>query len=977
MAGNIDMQSNLWEMYMAMDPYELDESQLNYEFLLREIPTYGQLRRKAKALTESMQGESRGDRTLDHLYRSPIPVDIDLMDCARLTLYLDTESRKKRIDFYTLDTLWSRVVHLIARLNRIITAGAEMKRLKFEMLFWAETIRETIERQRDPHGEFLPAVEIDVCYQRIPSLANVAKENGSSNKENAQQKSREENEMEEIIRRLSDVSPIQRTRSVNFSTPLTPADSIPMPHISVEDIENSVANQTTNGMPTQAQTNDNGQANAIAPQPITYAPRFSTNGWRDPSTATRPKSGHAPHTETPVRGDDKFARRFHQSKGSYRIQMESDADQETSVEIIEPIHSQTIAPIGDTAIPKTTYTGTIPKQRFVQQVAQANDVQQMSVAPMGATYTITAAAPITYPSSQPMNRETTHAEVIAASAEQIKANRSYSQAVYDAIDRRRRQREEATQQTAGANAAGQSIYPHQRIAPQREQWNLSQPSLVLQSQLPATRKAQVLSEPRTIQTNLRGSSDEMTRMKEVCRQMAIELAQLREEQANAATANGKLRGGDREDNYRHRENGNNNNNRHRESSDSSGNYPNSTDTRENTGRNPRDEHTRRSSDRHGREPSSPDDSPDSSDNGSYRRRNNGNGRNEGSHNQRRNGHVRHGQNDQRDRNNGRNRELTTQLKPIAINNWRVCFSGDPTPVSKYDVNIHKFLALLKTHCQRAHISQEAVLEHVLHLLAGSALDWYQSEGYNIHTWDEFERRLKAHFLPLSYDYELIAQANRRKQGRKESVAIYVNAMRLIFGAMSDPLKAEHQLFLVRQNLHPQYSSIVASHSPRTINDVLRICKEIECSRNANAEPEPVKPRVNRPNFRGVNSAERVEDNPSSSADENSSNDEEEKPKVAAAKSEKRQKIDKRKPSVANKESKSNDAVEAACYNCGSEDHLQRNCTFKWPKHCFRCGAEGVILRDCPKCKEDRVKMAKNAKVNLAQEQRDSPNEQAS
>lgn len=72
-----------------------------------------------------------------------------------------------------------------------------------------------------------------------------------------------------------------------------------------------------------------------------------------------------------------------------------------------------------------------------------------------------------------------------------------------------------------------------------------------------------------------------------------------------------------------------------------------------------------------------------------------------------------------------------------------------------------------------------------------ALDWYQNEDSNIRSWNDFEIRLKSHFLPLSHDYELIAQTNRREQGREGSVAIYVNAMRLIFGTMSDLLEPEH------------------------------------------------------------------------------------------------------------------------------------------------------------------------------------------
>lgn len=65
MAAHLDMQSNLWTMYMSMDPFELDSSQLEYEMKLRDIPIYGQHRRRAKLVTNTMHEESIGQRPLE------------------------------------------------------------------------------------------------------------------------------------------------------------------------------------------------------------------------------------------------------------------------------------------------------------------------------------------------------------------------------------------------------------------------------------------------------------------------------------------------------------------------------------------------------------------------------------------------------------------------------------------------------------------------------------------------------------------------------------------------------------------------------------------------------------------------------------------------------------------------------------------------------------------------------------------------
>lgn len=80
-------------------------------------------------------------------------------------------------------------------------------------------------------------------------------------------------------------------------------------------------------------------------------------------------------------------------------------------------------------------------------------------------------------------------------------------------------------------------------------------------------------------------------------------------------------------------------------------------------------------------------------------------------------------------------------------------------------------------------------------------------------------------------------------------------------------------------------------------------------------------------------------------------------------------------SDANSADKLNQA-EAARYNCGNEQHLQRDCKITWPKHCFRCGAQGIILRDCPTCRAELIKSAKNARVSFTQEQSDSATQPA-
>lgn len=65
-------------------------------------------------------------------------------------------------------------------------------------------------------------------------------------------------------------------------------------------------------------------------------------------------------------------------------------------------------------------------------------------------------------------------------------------------------------------------------------------------------------------------------------------------------------------------------------------------------------------------------------------------------------------------------------------------------------------------------------------------------------------------------------------------------------------------------------------------------------------------------------------------------------------------------------------IEAVRYHCGAGNQIQRDCKTGWPKHGFCFGAQEAIQRDCPKRRIELVKLPKNVKVNLVQEQSDSP-----
>lgn len=300
------------------------------------------------------------------------------------------------------------------------------------------------------------------------------------------------------------------------------------------------------------------------------------------------------------------------------------------------------------------------------------------------------------------------------------------------------------------------------------------------------------------------------------------------------------------------------------------------------------------------------------------------------------------------------------IKPLQIGAWKVCFSGDTPPVNRNDVDLNEFLDQVETYRTSAKWSKAAVLSQVFNLLAGSAKTWFQLEKKNIRTWSDFERKIKENFLTSTHDNELFTKATKRKQGKTESVATYINQMRMIMQEMSEPLSEKHKLFLIQRNLHPRYTAIVASHCPQTVADVMRIAKEVENARTQEIDTD-CKPKQK---YRNVNTIGKASESSVDSSSEGISDIEAEKTRVAAVKTDKKAKREKKKQNDSVKDESPIGSVEVACYNCGSQDHLQRKCPEKWNKHCYRCGMPDVVLRECKNCNADS---SKNAKTNSVTE----------
>lgn len=284
-----------------------------------------------------------------------------------------------------------------------------------------------------------------------------------------------------------------------------------------------------------------------------------------------------------------------------------------------------------------------------------------------------------------------------------------------------------------------------------------------------------------------------------------------------------------------------------------------------------------------------------------------------------------------------------------MNHWRIAFSGDIKPTVKHDVPIHVFLRGAEAYGEAEGLTEAQLLQRVLHLLRGTAYEWYLNQPKRLKTWRAFKLALKDAFLPPDHDSTLLMEAEQRKQQPNEPVIAYLNDMDTKFRAMAEPVNERHQVCIVKRNLLPYFAMSLGVADPKSLRELATVCKRIEAAKSLlrNREVSQGKSKDFRPKGypNRVNSVSAIESN--SSDDEY--NNEEQSAVCVVSRSVRRGKAKadetKQKTKVEDVE---NTKIEA-CFNCDAEDHIQRRCPKPWAKHCYKCGHKNVTHKECPKC----------------------------
>lgn len=305
------------------------------------------------------------------------------------------------------------------------------------------------------------------------------------------------------------------------------------------------------------------------------------------------------------------------------------------------------------------------------------------------------------------------------------------------------------------------------------------------------------------------------------------------------------------------------------------------------------------------------------------------------------------------------------LKPIAINSWKIYFSGE-IELGKNEHGVNDFLILVEMLKKANRVSDEAMVHNIGLLLKRSALCWYIGNAHTIRTWSQFVHKFRTKYLSEDATFEILSEIENRTQNKNESAAVYIADMVNRFRSMPMPLSEEHQCHIIQRNLSKTNALKLAEKRYRKIIELEQACRNLESMRkhfrlNPFPEDRPIRGQGPRNNIHSLDQPDYDCEKQINSDSESDGGDLPVHALLQKTKPINKQPFDKRttKPkqtvgatnrSVPSKRDEKPKAEDRPCYNCGAKGHWFQDCPSDRTRiFCFRCGANNTYAAECPKC----------------------------
>lgn len=265
-----------------------------------------------------------------------------------------------------------------------------------------------------------------------------------------------------------------------------------------------------------------------------------------------------------------------------------------------------------------------------------------------------------------------------------------------------------------------------------------------------------------------------------------------------------------------------------------------------------------------------------------------------------------------------------QVKPKTIlpAHWNLKFTGDIK-----DMSLGSFLERVDELCIARNVTRVQLFNSAIDLFQGKALIWYRANKSQFSCWNELVTQLREVFLPYNFDERLFDEIKSRCQGPDETIDIYIAIMETMFSRLNTTVSKETKLRILLRNLHPKLQTQLSLVDVESIEQLIKLGRRLEqkfetmdgyIAPSANRSKRSVEPAL------CYVASESEADKSQRKSDSSSSVN----------------------VSVPPRKSRNN---KLTCFNCGSSDHLVRDCDQTFVKKCYGCGTPNVTKTTCQKC----------------------------
>lgn len=130
-----------------------------------------------------------------------------------------------------------------------------------------------------------------------------------------------------------------------------------------------------------------------------------------------------------------------------------------------------------------------------------------------------------------------------------------------------------------------------------------------------------------------------------------------------------------------------------------------------------------------------------------------------------------------------------------------------------------------------HVTKEQLFKSATDLFRGKALIWYRSLRHEVNNSGELVKQMREEFQLPDYDLKLLEEnKHKHKQGRDESIGIYLAAMSGLFRRMSTPVPEEVQLKVIIRNIAPYYQTQLGLTEVTSLVQLRLLCRKLEASK---------------------------------------------------------------------------------------------------------------------------------------------------